>query len=152
METICDYLSLVHKRCDDFFNNAMNCVAQHQWEEASRHFNIFYDAAVQHIRMEEKILFPAFAQAMPDGTGPIAMLRIEHQQICGIADRMYAALQCADQADFVLHAETYDLLTQQHTVKEEGMLFPLLDKILADKRNEIISAMSEFLEHDHASG
>lgn len=154
MDTICDYLMLDHQHCDDLFNNAATFIAQRNWEEAARHFNLFHDALKQHIRMEEKVLFPAFSQAMPGGGGPIAMLHVEHQQIRGIADRMSDALTRFDAMGFVLHAETYSLLMQQHILKEEDMLYPLLDKILASKRNKIISAMSEFLEPDlhHAIG
>lgn len=148
MNTICAYLTLDHKRCDNLFNRAETCIAQRNWDDATDSFRLFHDALRQHIRMEEKILLPAFIQAIPDGTAPISMLHLEHQQIRGIADRMSDAILRFNPIDFVLHAETYTLLMQQHTVKEEDMLYPLLDRILDQKRNKIISAMSEFLDPD----
>lgn len=148
MNTICAYLILDHQRCDDLFNRAETCVAQRNWDDASDHFRLFHDALRQHIRMEEKVLLPAFMQAIPDGTAPISMLHIEHQQIRGIADRMSEAISRLDPIDFVLHAETYTLLMQQHTLKEEDMLYPLLDRVLDHKRAPVISAMSEYLDPD----
>lgn len=148
MNTICAYLMLDHKRCDDLFNRAETRVAQRNWDDATDSFRLFHDALRQHIRMEEKILLPAFIQAIPDGTSPIKMLHVEHQQIRGIADRMSEAINRLDPIDFVLHAETYTLLMQQHTMKEEDLLYPLLDRVLDRKRDKIISAMSEFLDPD----
>lgn len=152
MDTICSFLILDHQRCDDLFNQASTCVQQRKWEEATPLFREFHDALKQHIRMEEKVVLPAFSQAMSDGATPVAMLHLEHERIRGIADRMFEALERVDGVDFMLHAETYQLLMQQHTMKEEDMLYPLLDKILFRKRVSIISAMAEFIkpQYQHA--
>ena len=96
--------------------------------------------------MEERILLPAFEQTLEGGSEPVAMLRMEHRQINGIINRMWEAVQRFDAIDYVLHAETLTLLMQQHTLKEEEMLYPLLDRALASKRSKIISAMAEYLE------
>lgn len=148
MDTICEYLRFDHKRCDDLFAQADTSIAQRDWNNALAHFRQFHDALRQHIRMEEKILFPAFEQIIPGSSGPIAILRMEHVQIHGIISRMSEAIERFDTVDYVLHAETLTLLMQQHTMKEDDMLYPLLDKALAAKRNTIIRAMAEFLEPD----
>lgn len=152
MDTICNFLILDHHRCDDLFNQALAWTQQRKWEEASRIFRAFHDALRQHIRLEEKVVLPAFVQAMADGASPVAMLHLEHERIRGITDRMLEALERMDAIDFVLHAETYQLLMQQHTMKEEDMLYPLLDKILMRNRVNIISAMSEFIKPQYRHG
>ena len=96
--------------------------------------------------MEEKVLLPAFEQTLSDSAEPVAMLRAEHRQIHGIVNRMWDAIQHFDAFDYVLHAETLTLLMQQHALKEEEMLYPLLDKALACKRAQIINAMAEYLQ------
>lgn len=151
MGTICDYLLLDHKRCDDFFAYLEESVGRHDWKEAETRFRQFHDALKQHMRMEEKVLFPAFEQAIRDSGGPITMLRMEHGRIRGIIDRMADAVGRTDTADFLLHAETFTLLLQQHSLKEEEMLYPLLDKILflSNKREQVIHAMTEF-QYAHA--
>lgn len=145
MDTICEYLRFDHKRCDDFFDQAETSVAQRNWKDAFNHFRAFHDALKQHIRMEEKILFPTFEQVIQGSAGPISILRLEHQQIRGIVSRMAESINQFNAIDYVLHAETLTLLMQQHTMKEEDMLYPLLDKALASKRVPIIRAMEEFI-------
>lgn len=150
MDTICDYLQFDHKRCDDYFMRAENHISQHNWTEGDASFRLFQDALKQHLRMEEKILFPAFEQAIRNSEGPIAMLRMEHRLIRGILDRMSDAVARMDAVEFLIHSETFTLLLQQHSLKEEEILYPLLDKILflSAKRDQIIHAMAEFREPD----
>jgi len=145
MDTICAYLKHDHQRCDDLFDQAETCVAQRNWQGAIDYFSRFQNLLRQHIHVEENILLPAFVQALEGAAGPAAMLRSEHRQIDGIVDRMLEALHRFDPADYVLHAETLTLLMQQHALKEEDMLYPLLDRALACKRDKIISAMAECL-------
>jgi hemerythrin-like domain-containing protein len=145
MDTICEYLRFDHKRCDDLFDQTETSIAQRNWKDAFVHFRSFQDAMKQHIRMEEKVLFPVFEQVIHGSSGPISMLRLEHQQIRGIVYRMSDAIDRFNAADYALHAETLTLLMQQHTMKEEDMLYPLLDKALACKRASIIRAMEEFI-------
>ncbi len=146
MDTICDHLVLDHKRCDHLFAQAENSVSERNWKNADASFRQFYDALKQHIRMEEKVLFPAFEQTIRHGDGPIAMLRIEHQQMRGMVERMHDALRRFDAVDFLLHSETFILLMQQHSMKEEVLLYPLLDKALAGRRDKVIHAMAEYME------
>lgn len=148
MDTICAYLKHDHQRCDDLFYQAETSVAQRNWKGAIDNFRKYQEVLRQHLRMEEKILLPAFEQTLVGGSEPVAMLRSEHKQINGIVTRMWEAIQRFDPADYVLHAETLTLLMQQHTLKEEEMLYPLLDRVLACKRNTIINAMAEYLGSD----
>jgi len=146
MDTICAFLKYDHERCDDLFYQAETSIAQRNWKSAIDNFRKYQDVLKQHIRMEEKVLLPAFEQTLVGGAEPVAMLRCEHRQIDGIVHRMWEAIQRFDPTDYVLHAETLTLLMQQHTLKEEEMLYPLLDRALACKRSKIINAMAEFLE------
>ncbi|HJV75742.1 MAG TPA: hemerythrin domain-containing protein [Noviherbaspirillum sp.] len=145
MTTICDYLMLDHKRCDDFFLRADESIRQKSWPEAGDSFSLFRNATERHLGMEEKVLFPTFEQAIRNAESPIALLRREHLQIRGMIERMAEAVSRMSCIDFLLHSETFMLLQQQHNQKEEELLYPLLDKILflSDKREQIIQAMSE---------
>lgn len=153
METICDYLLLDHQHCDELFARAENHVSRKNWQDGDGCFRLFHDALKQHMRMEEKILFPAFEQAIRNSEGPLSMLRMEHRQIRGMVERMSDAVVRQDHVEFLIHSETYTLLQQQHSLKEEEMLYPLLDKILflSAKRDQIVRAMAEFREPAAAS-
>lgn len=147
MNTICDYLVFDHKRCNDLFMLLETSIGGRDWAAAESCFQSFHSALRTHISMEERVLFPAFGKTMPLSYSAIAMLRDEHRQIAGIVDRMAAALGRRDTTDFLLHAETFTILSQQHSMKEEDMLYPLLDKVvMAETRNAILDAMREYIE------
>jgi len=150
MDTICAYLKLDHQRCDDLFYRVETGVAQRNWEEAMRHFREYEAMMRRHIRMEENILLPAFLQTLTDSSGPISMLRMEHVQIQALIERMRDAIRRANPIDYVLHAETLTLLMQGHTMKEEDMLYPLLDRAMGSNRSGIISAMGEYRQPEPA--
>ena len=150
MTTICDYLLLDHKRYDDLFLRADESIRLKSWPDAESGFCLFQNAIKQHLGIEEKILFPAFEQAIRNSEGPIALLRREHLQIRGMIERMAEAVNRMNSIDFLLHSETFMLLQQQHNQKEEELLYPLLDKILflSDKREQIIQAMTELRDRE----
>lgn len=145
MGNICDYLVCDHKRCDDLFARVETSVALKEWQQAENDFQLFDNALVRHIRVEESVLFPAFEKAIRGSGAPIAMLRVEHQRVRAVIDRLYDALCRYDPVDFILHTETFTLLMQQHNMKEEDMLYPLLDRILGGRAAEIVSTMREKL-------
>lgn len=141
MKTICEYLAAEHQRCDRLFSKVESCIVQRDWEAAGKQFLLFEDAMGRHIVMEESILFPAFMNAVSGASAPIAMLRSEHQRLKLIFERFAESLQERNLREFALHADSYVLLVRQHSMKEEEMLYPLLDRILADSRGRIVDAM-----------
>lgn len=147
MQTICDYLMHDHKRCDELFVHVEATIAQKDWLEAELAFQRFSEAMLGHLDSEESIVFPAFENALPDAASPIAMLRMEHQRIKGIVARMEDALCRQNHGDLILHAETFTILMQQHSMKEEDMLYPLLDRILQGNTQHIVSALQDAIEH-----
>lgn len=145
MDTICDYLCHEHHHCDAMFERMQGSLDRQDWSGLDTHFHQFDDALKQHMRMEEKVLFPAFLRFIQQAEGPISMLRLEHQRIQTVLERMLDALKRFNTIDFLLHTETLTLLIRQHYVKEEEMLYPLLDRVLSDKRAPILHAMGECL-------
>lgn len=141
MKTICDYLSEEHHRCDRLFAKVESCIAKQDWEQAARQFHEFENALGSHIVMEETVLFPAFVNAVSNASAPLAMLRTEHLRLKAILERFADALQRRDLRDFTLHADSYVMLVQQHSMKEEEMLYPLLDRVLAEGRERVVDAM-----------
>ncbi|RZI42047.1 hemerythrin domain-containing protein [Herbaspirillum sp. HC18] len=146
MDTICEYLKFDHQRCDDLFERVETSIAERNWKDGIHRFRLYDNLMRQHIRMEEKILLPAFAQAMAGSAGPISMLQAEHVRIHGLIERMWEAIREFNAIDFALHAETLTLLMQEHTMKEDDMLYPLLDRALGANSAKIVRAMAEFLQ------
>jgi hemerythrin-like domain-containing protein len=145
MKTVCDHLIFDHKRCDELFARTETCVMLGDWAAASACFQDFLEAFRRHVRTEEQVLLPAFQQSMKGADAAIALLRSEHRHILAMLERMSDTVNRHDKVEFLLHAETFTMLKKQHGMKEEEMLYPLLDKLPSNMRNEIIRAMREHL-------
>lgn len=146
MQTICEYLARDHKCCDDLFLKVETGIAQHDWVQAESDFQEFCHAWLGHIDSEESIVFPALEKVTVNAAIPIAMLRLEHERMRGLVARLADAVRRHDPADFLLHAETLTILAQQHGLKEEEMLYPLLDRILSGNVQHIVDALREAID------
>ena len=86
----------------------------------------------RHFAMEEEVLFPAFdAMSGMGGGGPTAMMRMEHKQMRGLLDQIGEAMEAGDAQEAMDIGDTLLMMTQQHNVKEEGMLYPMAENMLA---------------------
>lgn len=141
MDTITRYLGSDHKRCDELFADAENCVNDGRWPEAKAVLDAFDHALERHFSMEEKILFLAFEKAIGSSEGPTAVMRLEHQQIRAILAMLREALSKRDAEAFLGYSDTLNIMLQQHNMKEESMLYLMTDRVLSARRDEIIGAM-----------
>ncbi len=141
MQTICEYLAYDHHRCDDLFLEVEACLGKRDWFGAKIAFGNFHESLLGHLDSEESIVFPVLETIVFNAGVPIAMLRLEHERMRGIVARLADALERHDPSDFVLHAETLTLLAQQHGVKEEEMLYPMLDRILSGNVLPVVEAL-----------
>jgi hemerythrin superfamily protein len=92
-----------------------------------------YNASMRrHLLMEEEVLFPAFdARSGMAGGGPVAVMKMEHQQMRGLLDQIGDAIDAGDAQEAMDIGDTLLMLIQQHNVKEEGMLYPMAENMLA---------------------
>ena len=63
--------------------------------------------------------------------GPTAVMRSEHAQIRELMAAAAAAIEAQNADDFSGYAETLHIMTQQHNMKEENVLYPMCDQHLA---------------------
>jgi hemerythrin-like domain-containing protein len=56
---------------------------------------------------------------------------MEHQQMRGLLDQIGEAMEAGDAQEAMDIGDTLLMMTQQHNVKEEGMLYPMAENILA---------------------
>jgi len=82
-----------------------------------------------HHGKEETALFPAMEGAgVPKGGGPIGVMLAEHEAGRGFVRQMVAAGN--DGSTFARAARDYIGLLSHHIAKENGVLFPMADKVL----------------------
>jgi len=141
METISRHLGTDHKRCDDFFAQAETAVAGTLWTHAEQAMNAFCEALEQHFAMEEQVLFPEFEEAVGTREGPTAVMRMEHRQMREVITMLNDCLAKRDADGFLGYSETLNTLMQQHNMKEESILYPMTDRVLNGRQDDIIGAM-----------
>lgn len=143
MNTILDYLGSDHRACDDLFAAAEESVAQRDWPHAARLFAQFHHAMQRHFQMEERVLFPSFEAKTGQTLGPTEVMRMEHAQMRDLLQGMEAALAAQDEQKYLGLSETLNMLMQQHNLKEENVLYPMSDRVLASERDGLIRQMDD---------
>lgn len=141
MNTIVNFLGEDHRACDDLFASAEAAAAKKDWGSARDLFGRFQAAMAHHLAMEEQVLFPAFETRTRNSTGPTQVMRSEHEQMRGLMQEMASAAAGSDRDRFLGLSETFNMLMQQHNLKEENMLYPMSDQVLAGERDELITSM-----------
>lgn len=141
MANIGDYMSQEHRQCDEAFARAEDAVASGDWAAAQAAFEAFHGAMQRHFALEEEKLFPAFEEATGmSGAGPTQTMRIEHEQMRRLFEEMKQAALARESAQYLGLSETLLLLMQQHNIKEESMMYPMLEQALGSRAGELISA------------
>jgi hemerythrin-like domain-containing protein len=140
--TINEFMSQDHTRCDQAFVAAEDAVAKRDWAAGARHYEEFRHATEHHFGMEEEVLFPAFEERSGSTIGPTRVMRMEHVQMRELFEQMAQALQGQNADAFLGLSETLLVMMQQHNMKEEQILYPMTDQVLAAEREEVLDRMS----------
>ena len=141
MATILDFLGGDHRVCDELFASAEEAVGQKNWGGAHKLFDQFQATMTHHLAMEENVLFPAFETQTGSRQGPTQVMRMEHEQMRELMQEMAHAVAKTDYEGYLGLSETLNMLMQQHNLKEENMLYPMSDQVLANERDHLIESM-----------
>lgn len=138
-----------HQECDDRFAAAEAAIARQDWQTGGNQFAAFATALEAHFGAEEELLFPAFENATGMVSGPTQVMRLEHRQMRGLVDAMRQALAAHDGEAFAGAAQTLLIMMQQHNMKEENILYPMIDRALAPSASELSTLLAERLGAAH---
>ncbi len=128
---ILEFMRDDHRTCDHLYTEAENALADKKNEKAKDLFEVFYRATNHHFDMEERELFITFEKRTGMMGGPTQMMRYEHQQLRSLLESMRLALGENRSNDFFGIGESMMIMLQQHNMKEEQMLYPMIDRTLA---------------------
>ena len=142
MSGIGQFLGEDHHRCDEYFLAAERAVDAQDWDAAQHAFQDFRQATERHLAMEEQVLFVAY-EAVAGAAGPSQVMRREHEQMRELFDDLARALVERAGSEFLGLSETLLVLMQQHNMKEEQMLYPMCDRLLASGRDDLIARMRQ---------
>lgn len=132
MTSIPEYMTAKHRECDDVFSEAESAVAKEDWSLALTKWQCFAQELTKHFDQEEGTLFPEFEQATGMTAGPTQVMRMEHQQMRALVQDLDNALAARDKDEYLGLSETLMVMMQQHNMKEEMMLYPMMSQHLSD--------------------
>ena len=108
-----------------------------------------------HHRKEEDNLFPLLAKrGLPREGGPVAVMLREHelgrQLVRDMRDALAGLKQgdVAAAADLARAARSYHDLLQEHIDKENGVLFPMADRMLSKEDGRVLVERFEHVERE----
>ncbi len=127
-----------HHHCDELFASAEQAVESEQWPQAAEAHQGFIDAMERHLKAEEELLFPAFEAASGMSEGPTSVMRHEHGQMRALFAQMSEALVAQSSEDYLGASETLLIMMQQHNAKEEQILYPMFDQLLAPQAESLM--------------
>ncbi|MES2017616.1 MAG: hemerythrin domain-containing protein [Pseudomonadota bacterium] len=137
METIGSYLEQDHAHCDALLRQALHSARRTDMAA-------FQHALERHLLIEERILFTAFENAIGRANSPTLAMRSEHLRIRAVAQRLCDTVAAGDKLTFVKHAEALLLVLHQHSEREEGVLYPMIERVLARSSADLVGAMQAF--------
>jgi hemerythrin-like domain-containing protein len=143
MESIRDLMTDDHRRCDDCFAAVEQAIDSGAWERAGISFSRFREAVLRHLAVEESVLFPAFEARTGMRAGPTEVMRGEHAQMRELIAAAEVSLLNKDAEDYSGNAETLLIMTQQHNMKEENILYPMCDQHLAEQLEALLPQLKD---------
>ncbi len=132
MSSIPEYMTEKHRECDEVFSEAESAVAEQNWPLALEKWQAFASELTEHLAQEEEVLFPKFEQATGMTAGPTQVMRMEHQQMRALVQDLDNALAAKEKDEYLGLSETLMVMMQQHNMKEEMMLYPMMAQHLSD--------------------
>lgn len=140
---ILEFMRDDHRACDHLYAEAESALMAKEAEKAKTAFTRFAEATLHHFDMEEKELFLAFEKRTGMMGGPTQMMRYEHQQLRSLLESMRLALDENRVNDFFGIGESMMIMLQQHNMKEEQMLYPMIDRALGTDAETMIQTLKE---------
>ena len=138
MTSISEFMTHDHRACDDLFAVAEESVAKGKWEKAGEQFTAFRKETERHLAMEEETLFPAFEEKSGMAGGPTQVMRSEHEQMRKLIDDMAQKLAAKDGDGYLGQSETLMILMQQHNMKEEQILYRMMDQTFGSEATTVL--------------
>jgi hemerythrin-like domain-containing protein len=90
-----------------------------------------------HAQLENELLFRAMESHLPSDSGPLAVMRIEHEEIEGTLERLQEMQELAEAKKMIAHAIH---TAREHFAKEEQVLFPMANQMLDTRMLEQLGA------------
>ena len=134
-----------HRDCDARWADCEELLDTDDIEMARAAWQKYDSSMKRHLAMEEEVLFPAFdARSGMAGSGPVMVMKMEHQQMRGLLEQIGEAVESGNAEEAMDIGDTLLMLIQQHNVKEEGMLYPTAENMLAGDWEDLVAQLEKY--------
>ncbi len=127
MSSVSHLMSHDHRRCDDLFATAESAIDAMDFDAAAQAWAEFHEATEAHFGLEESALFPAFEEVTGMTSGPTVVMRGEHKVMRTLLQTVGEAIAKEDASAALGHCQSLIMYMQQHNMKEEQVLYPMLN-------------------------
>ena len=141
MAGIGEYMINHHKECDEVFARAEEAVGASDWARAQGGLGGVAHQMGRPVEMVGNQLLAGLGKRAGHRGGPTQVMRMEHDQMRVVMHEMRAALEAKDAQQYLGLSETFLVLMQQHNYKEEGILYNMIDQVLGDQVEKLVSQL-----------
>lgn len=127
-QSITSFFEADHERLDKLFKD-YQLLKHSNLTKARAIFSDFAAGLLRHIQWEEEILFPIFEAKSGLEQGPTSVMRFEHEQIKKALHQISDSFNSEQPRDESAEGILTEVLVQ-HNIKEENILYPMLDQML----------------------
>ncbi len=145
MSGIHAYMSRHHELCDGIFGRAKKAATENDWASTERDCKAFLQQINRHIDAEENLLFPAFEDKTGMAGGPTHVMRMEHAQLRALFGEMLGAIGAMEAERYLRNADLVAALLREHNLKEENILYPMLDNLLGADAAGLLAQVEDIL-------
>jgi len=145
MAIIKEFMTQDHRDCDDTFAAMEQKANSEGLAAAQEDYKKMASEMEHHFQMEERVLFPAFEEKTGMTQGPTQMMRMEHTQMRSLIQEIGEALDVDNKDRFFGLTETMMIMLQQHNMKEEQMLYTMIQQHMSAENDQLIMMMDAMI-------
>ena len=138
-----EFMTQDHRECDESFAGVEEAVEKGDFAKAMSAFESFKERTIRHFAREEELLFPEFTAVTGMRGGPVEVMEYEHEQIRSLFPQLDEALKNGDKDGFLGISEGMMILLQQHNMKEEQMLYNMIQMHLGERNDELVGLLQD---------
>ena len=139
------FMTTDHRACDDTFAAMEQKANSDSVAAAKEMYEKMAEEMEHHFQMEERVLFPAFEEKTGMRQGPTEMMRMEHTQMRQLIRDIGEAVSNDDKERFFGLTETMMIMLQQHNMKEEQMLYTMIQQHMAPEAEQLLMMMDAMI-------
>lgn len=141
MGEIKSFLTQDHRECDELFSKFEECVSNSDWSGAEELYGSVRSMFLSHFDMEEQVAFPLFNKSAGGGCNPTSVMIGEHEQMRMLLNRADSLLKDKNRDTLLSLLDAFMITVQQHNMKEENIMYMLLEQTLGGSSSEVLNAM-----------